>query len=351
MKPLVQLRGRGAASNPPNRFERLAYVAEADGPDLGSAPRTHFLRDSTRSLIVRNTSPDVAFDFGINVYRGCENGCSYCFARPTHEFLGFSAGLDFETRILVKEDAPELLRDELSARSWQPAVLGMSGVTDPYQPIERELRITRRCLEVLAECRNPVAVITKRHLVTRDADLLGELARHGAASVSLSITTLDPELQRRMEPRASTPARRLEAISVLAEAGVPVGVLVAPVIPGLTDHEIPRILEAASAAGASFASHVMLRLPHGVKELFAEWLEGHFPERKEKVLGRVRGMRGGALYDPRFHLRGRGEGAYADQISTLFSVTARRLGLDTRYPALSTASFRRPSGAQLQLAL
>ena len=352
MAELVQIRGRGAAANPSSRFERLSHIPDAGPPDPeDGVPQTRFYRDHARTLIVRNDSPDVGFDYGINVYRGCENGCSYCFARPTHEYLGFSAGLDFETRILVKEDAPALLRRELSARGWRGAPLGMSGVTDPYQPVERRLELTRRCLEVMVEARNPVAVITKRHLVTRDADLLGELARHGAAAVSLSITTLDAELQRRMEPRASTPARRLDAISRLADAGVPVGVMVGPVIPGLTDHEIPRILEAAAAAGAGFASHVMLRLPHGLKDLFSDWLEGHFPDRRDKVLGRVREMRGGDLYDSRFHVRGRGEGAYAGQVGALFQVTCRRLSLATSYPELSSAAFRRPAGSQLQLAL
>ncbi|MBA2243585.1 MAG: PA0069 family radical SAM protein [Gemmatimonadetes bacterium] len=340
---LYKIQGRGVAENPPNRFETLEFLPddEAREPD-DPGPRTRFFRDTTRTIIARNNSPDVGFDVSINPYRGCEHGCVYCYARPTHEWLGFSAGLDFETKILVKEDAPELLRRELSSPRWKPTTLALSGVTDPYQPAERRLRLTRRCLEVLAEFRNPVAIITKNHLVTRDLDLLGELARHRAAMVNLSITSLDAELQRVMEPRTSTPARRLDAIRQLAEAGIPVGVMVAPVIPGLTDHELPAILQAAADAGACTAGFVPLRLPLGVKDLFEHWLETHFPERKEKVLGRVRGMRGGKLNDPNFRSRMRGEGAYAEQIRALFHVARRRAGLSQDWPGLSTDSFRQP---------
>jgi DNA repair photolyase len=268
-----------------------------------------------------------------------------CFARPTHEYLGFSAGLDFETRILVKEDAPELLRRALAARSWKPQVVALSGVTDPYQPIERRLRITRRCLEVLRDFRNPVAIVTKSRLVARDADLLGELARLRAAAVSISITTLDPELQRRMEPRAPRPALRLAAIEALARAGVPVGVLVAPVVPGLTEHELPSILRAAGEAGARHAGYVVLRLPHAVKELVDEWLARHYPERRDKVMNRVRELRGGGLYDSRWRIRQRGEGTFADQIAQLFEMGRRRAGIPDEHPPLSTAHFRRPPDA------
>jgi DNA repair photolyase len=272
-----------------------------------------------------------------------------CYARPYHEYLGFSAGLDFETRILVKERAPELLRRTLVAPGFQPQVIALSGATDPYQPIERRLGIARRCLEVLAEFRNPVGVVTKNRLVTRDADLLAELARFGAASVTLSITSLDPELQRRLEPRASSPRLRLEAISDLARAGVPVGVNVAPVIPGLTDHEIPAILRAAAEAGAGFAAWLMLRLPHAVAPLFSEWLARHRPERREKVLARIRAVRGGRLNDPRFRSRMRGEGFFAEQVREIFELSRRRAGLARRGPELSTAAFRRPGGEQLAL--
>jgi DNA repair photolyase len=273
-----------------------------------------------------------------------------CFARPTHEWLGLSAGLDFETKIFVKEDAPELLREAIASKRWNGEPIALSGVTDPYQPIERKLRITRGCLEVLAEARNPVAMITKNHLITRDTDLLAELASIGGAMVNLSITTLDHELQRVMEPRASTPARRLDAVRELTAAGIPVGVLVAPVIPGLTDHELPAILQAAADAGARSAGFVPLRLPYGLSDLFEQWLETHFPTRKEKVLHRIREIRGGKLNDPNFGSRMRGEGEYADQIRALFHVAARKAGLNQERAQLSSAHFRRPSkGGQLGL--
>ena len=344
-------RGRGSAENPPNRFERLHY---ADDPELDREPdptrvRTEVFRDPSRSILAFNESPDLGFAASLNPYRGCEHGCAYCYARPYHEYLGFSAGLDFETRILAKESAPELLRAALLSRRWQPQVIALSGATDPYQPVEARLRITRRCLEVLAEFRNPVGVITKNRMVTRDADLLAELARHGAASVTVSITTLDPELQRRMEPRTSSPRLRLEAVERLARAGIPVNVNVAPVIPGLTDHEIPRILAAAAEAGASSAAWLLLRLPHGVAPLFSDWLERHYPERREKVLGRIRSVRGGQLNDPRFRSRMRGEGFFAEQVAGLFDLARRRAGLARRGPELRTDAFRRPGGEQMGL--
>ena len=300
---LPVIRGRGSSRNPRNRFE--AVHTELEAGSLEEAPPTVLLKDASRSILSRNDAPDVGFDVGINPYRGCSHGCSYCYARPTHEYLGFSAGLDFETRILVKERAPELLERALRSRSWKPQVIALSGNTDAYQPAERALGITRRCLEVLRDFRNPVQIVTKSHLVVRDIDLLGELAEHRAAAVLVSVTTLRNEVQRRMEPRAATPARRLDAIRELAAGGVPVGVMVAPVVPGLTDEELPQILDAAASAGASFASYVLLRLPHGVKELFTEWLGQHFPERRDKVLNRIREMRGGALYDARYSVRGK----------------------------------------------
>ncbi|MCI0456367.1 MAG: PA0069 family radical SAM protein [Gemmataceae bacterium] len=345
----LPLHGRGTADNPPNRFERLHYEPDPDATEDNPAPATQFYRDSSRSLITTNDSPDVGFDASINPYRGCENGCVWCYARPTHEYLGLSAGLDFETKIFVKEDAPALLRRELNAKGWQPKPLGLCGVTDAYQPIERRLKLTRRCLEVLAEFRNPVTVVTKSHLVTRDADLLAELARYHAAKVYLSITTLDGGLTRVMEPRATQPSGRLEAVRELASAGVPVGVLVAPVIPGLNDHEIPAILQAASEAGARHAGYTILRLPHAVAGLFEGWLEQHFPERKDKVLGRIREMRGGQLNDPHFGTRMRGEGVLADAIRDLFRLARRRAGMANRSPELSTAAFRRPGETPLPL--
>jgi DNA repair photolyase len=337
------VKGRGASWNPQNRFEKLEYVRDEDAPleDEESSPGTVYLRDPTRTLIATNDSPDVGFEASINPYRGCEHGCIYCFARPTHEYLGFSAGLDFETKILVKEDAPSLLWDELNSKKWEPKTLAISGVTDPYQPIERKLRITRGCLEVLAEFRNPVGIITKNHLVTRDADVLAELASFNAARVFVSITTLDSDLARIMEPRTSIPALRLEAVSTLAQAGVPVGVMVAPTIPGITDHEMPKILAAAKEAGAQWAGFVVLRLPWAVAPLFERWLEEHFPDRKEKVLNRMRELRGGKLYDAQWGVRGRGTGIFADQIDALFDVTCRKVGLNEKREELSTEHFRR----------
>ena len=342
--------GRGAPANPPNRFEPLRYERDPEWTDSEDPSlQTEFFKDTSRSIITYNDSPDVGFDASINPYRGCEHGCVYCYARPTHEFLGFSAGLDFESRILVKEEAPELLRRELSSPRWKPQVLAISGVTDAYQPLERRLELTRRCLQVLAEFRNPVVIITKNHLVTRDVDLLGELVQHQAARVFLSITSLDGSLSRVMEPRASHPTRRLAAIEALSQAGVPTGVLVAPVIPGLTDHELPSIIAAAVQAGAQSAGYVTVRLPHGVGPLFEQWLSQHFPDRKDKVLHRIRAIRGGNLNDPRFASRMRGEGIFAEQIEALFALACRRAGLDGRGPALSTAAFRVPSEAQLLL--
>jgi DNA repair photolyase len=318
---------RGAAENPKSRFERIEVEPEPEEAAALAAGVGH----------------------SINPYRGCEHACTYCYARPTHEYLGFSAGLDFETRILVKRQAPALLRKALASPRWPPQVIAISGVTDAYQPAERRLEITRGCLQVLAEFRNPVAIVTKSRLVTRDVDLLGELAAVQAAAVNLSITSLDPQLQQRMEPRASAPQQRLAAIEELARAGVPVGVMIAPIIPGLNDHEVPRILQAAADAGAGSAAHIVLRLPHGLKDLFAAWLLRHYPERRDKVLNRVREVRGGRLNDARFGSRMRGQGLYAEQVRALFHTAARRAGLDRPPRPLSTAAFRRPGGEQLGL--
>lgn len=335
------LPGRGTGLNPGSRFDALEVDREP-WVQLGDpAPRTRFYRDRSRTLLVTNRSPDVGLDVGMNPYRGCEHGCVYCFARPNHEYLGFSAGLDFESRILVKEDAPRLLREALRRTSWRPRPIMLSGVTDPYQPAERRLRITRGCLEVLAEARNPVGLITKNHGVTRDLDLLRELARHGAVGVTLSVTTLRRDLQKIMEPRTSTPLRRLHAIRVLADAGIPVGVNLAPVIPGLTDEEIPAILEAAREAGARWAGYILLRLPHGVKEIFDDWLATHFPDRRERVLNRLREAYGGRLYDSSFGVRGKGRGPYADQLRALFRSVSTKLGFADP-PELNADAFRAP---------
>jgi DNA repair photolyase len=339
------VRGRGAADNPANRFEPIHVERDSDGdPAEEVAPATRFFKDATQSILSYNDSPDLGFSVSVNPYRGCEHGCIYCYARPTHEYLGFSAGLDFETKIMVKERAPELLRQALSAPKWNPQVIAFSGVTDCYQPVERKLKLTRGCLEVAAEFRNPVGVLTKNHLVTRDFDLLGNLARSKAASLHISVTTLNPELAARMEPRTSLPAHRLAVIESAARAGIPTGVLVAPVIPGLNDHEIPALLSAAARAGAQFAGFVVLRLPHGVGPLFESWLARHFPERKDKVLHRLRSLRGGKLNDSHFGSRMRGEGVWAEQIASLFSVSRRKAGLAGTGPSLSSAAFRRPPG-------
>jgi DNA repair photolyase len=341
----MPIHGRGASNNPANRFEALHLEPdpEDENDPERSTRRTIYYRDFTRTIIAHNDSPDVGFEASINPYRGCEHGCIYCYARPTHEFLGFSAGLDFESRIMVKENAPELLAAEWAKPGWKPQTLVMSGVTDPYQPVERRLQITRRCLKVLARFRNPVGIITKNQLVTRDLDLLGELAAHRAAAVNISITSLDPKLQRVLEPRTSTPRARLEAIRQLRAAAIPVGVMTAPIIPGLNDHEVPAILAAAAEAGAQFAGYTVVRLPYAVAPLFERWLEEHFPDRKEKVLGRIRHLRGGErLNDPRFKTRMRGEGIFAEQIRDLFTLGCRRAGIGER-PKLSTAGFRRPN--------
>ena len=341
-------RGRGAAHNPPIRFEALSRESEPGEPEAPS-PATRLLKDASKSALTSNDSPDIGFEASLNPYRGCEHGCAYCYARPTHEYLGLSAGLDFETRILVKERAPELLRAELLSRSWTPKTVALSGVTDAYQPAERGLGLTRRCLEVLAEFGNPVLVVTKNRLVTRDIDLLSALAARGAAAVVLSITTLDRDLARRLEPRTSEPLSRLEAVRALAAAGIPTGVNVAPVLPGLTDHELPGIVRAAAEAGASFAGYGLLRLPHGVAALFEDWLDRNAPERKAKVLNSVRSARGGRLNDPRFGSRFSGTGVLAKEIADLHRLACRRAGLEPRWPELSTASFRRPPGPQMEL--
>jgi DNA repair photolyase len=345
----MELPKRGATFNPSNRFERMEVSIDEEFEEDARNLDTLYLRDGTQTVISYTDSPDIAFGASINPYRGCEHGCAYCYARPYHEYLGFSAGVDFETRIMVKVSAPELLRSELGSPKWRPQPLAMSGVTDCYQPVERKLRITRRCLEVLAEFRNPVTIVTKNHLVTRDQDILRELAAVEAARVNLSITTLDAGLARRLEPRASLPRHRIEAIERLSSQGIPVGVLIAPVVPGLNEHEIPAILRAARQAGARSAGYTLLRLPYGVKEIFSEWLTVHLPEARERILGRIRDVRGGSLNDSRFGTRMRGEGAQAESIRRLFEVSAAREGFNKISVRLSTAAFRNPAGQQLEL--
>ncbi len=350
--------GRGTPGNPANRFERLRVEIDGDAIDdlLSSAdhgapdrPVTQYFRDFSKTIISRNESPDIRFNASLNPYRGCEHGCAYCYARPYHEYLGFSAGLDFETRIMVKEEAASLLRRELSAPSWIPQPLACSGVTDCYQPVEKRLGITRACLEVLLDFRNPVTIITKNHLVTRDIDLLSGLARFDAAAVFLSVTSLESSLARRLEPRASSPSFRLRAIRELADAGVPVGVSVAPVIPGLNDYEIPRILQAARDHGASFAAFSLVRLPHGVASLFLDWVGTHYPGRRQMVEHRIREMRDGELNQSHFGQRMRGTGTEAQLLTSLFATSCRRAGLAPRTPELSVASFRKATDKQLWL--
>jgi DNA repair photolyase len=340
--------GRGTDRNPPNRYDELHV--ELDDEARAEAGPTRYFRDASKSVLAENDSPDVGFRYSVNPYRGCEHGCVYCYARPSHQYLGFSAGLDFERRIMVKDDAPALLRQAFQRSHWQGEVVAFSGNTDCYQPVERHLHLTRQCLEVCAEFGNPVGVITKSALVARDVDVLARLAGHQAAQVFVSLTTLDDDLAARMEPRAARPARRLDALRALAAGGVPVGVLLGPVVPGLTDREIPRLLETAAAAGARTAGWTLLRLPPPVDALVQSWLEAHYPERAQHVLGRIRDTRGGALTDARFGRRHRGEGAYAEQIAQLFAVSARKCELDRPLPELSSAAFRRPDPAgQLRL--
>jgi DNA repair photolyase len=341
---------RGATSNPKNRFSHLEYLPDPEDPtEERPLLRTQFLQDDTQSILSRNDSPDVPFTYSVNPYRGCEHGCAYCFARPTHEYLGFSAGLDFETKIVVKVRAPDLLRKELSSPKWKPETLALSGVTDCYQPIERKLELTRRCVAVLAEFRNPLSVITKNHLVTRDIDLYRELASHQAVRINISITTLNATLAKKLEPRASPPLRRLKAIEQLSEAGIPVCVLMAPCIPGLNDHEMLNIFTAAANAGARDASFTPLRLPGAVAGIFSQWLDTHYPDKKEKILNRVREMRGGKLNDPHFGARMRGAGFYAEQMAAMYKVAWKAAGFATQPPIeLSAAAFL-PPREQLQL--
>ncbi|MBI4880061.1 MAG: PA0069 family radical SAM protein [Planctomycetes bacterium] len=342
------IHGRGTGENPKCRFDEIEFVPDQDVLDEEAPlPRTRFFRDASRSILSWNDSPDLPYTVSVNPYRGCEHGCIYCYARPYHEYLGFSAGLDFESKIMVKEDAPELLRRELMKESWRPEPVNLSGVTDCYQPIERTLGLTRRCLEVLAEFRNPVEVCTKGAVVTRDLDLLAGLAAIGAARVALSITTLDAALAGILEPRAARPEKRIEAIAALAGAGVPVSVMAAPVIPGLNDHELPDLLAAARKAGARSAGYQVVRLPFGVADLFERWLEEHLPERRTKVLHRIRDMRGGRLTDARFGHRMRGEGVFANEIESLFLLARHKAGFrEDGGIELSSAHFRRPGPAQ-----
>lgn len=354
-----RIKGRGAVSNASGRYERYAREHFEDdwgdgwNEEEGDAPRppTRVLPDRSRSVIARNQSPDVPFDRSINPYRGCEHGCVYCFARPTHAYLGHSPGLDFETQLYAKHDAAGLLRQELAKPKYRVAPIALGANTDPYQPLERKLRITREVIEVLAEAKHPLTIVTKSALVLRDLDLLAPMAEQKLVRVCLSVTTLDKGLARVMEPRAATPARRLQAIEGLSAAGVPVTLLAAPIIPALNDQELEAILEAGAAAGAGHAGYVLLRLPLELKELFEEWLETHYPDRKERVLSRLRAMRGGALYDSRFGKRQTGEGEEARLLAQRLQASCKRLGLQPNRQAwaLTSELFRPPAADGRQL--
>jgi DNA repair photolyase len=336
--------GRGAGVRPANRFDPVRRVVPLEllEEDERRNPATAFLADRSRSVISENDSPDVGFRYSLNPYRGCEHGCAYCYARPTHEYLGLDAGLGFETRIMVKHDAPKLFRAFLARANWEPEPVVLSGVTDPYQPCEREFRITRRCLEVAAAANQPVSIVTKSSLVLRDLDLLAPMAAAGLVHANVSVTTLDPAVARAMEPRAAAPAARLRAIRGLAAAGVPVRALVAPVVPGLTDAEVPAILAAVKEAGATAAGYILLRLPGAVRPVFLDWLARAYPDREGKVLGGIRAVRGGRLSDPRFGRRMTGTGTAAEQVAALFRVFARRHGLNGDLPPYDRTRFRPP---------
>ena len=350
-------KGRGAAINPDVRFAAWAREAADDGwervdEDESTQVKTQLILDTTKSIIARNDSPDVGFSQSINPYRGCEHGCIYCFARPTHAYLGYSPGLDFETKILYKPDAPALLRAELAKPGYVCATIALGINTDAYQPIERKLGLTRAILEVLAETRHPVSIVTKSALILRDLDILAEMARCHLFSAAVSITTLNRDLARRLEPRAAAPQRRIEVVRALSDAGVPVTVLMAPVIPALTDHEVEPVLEAAANAGARSAGYVLLRLPHEVNPLFQNWLSHHEPGRAAHVMSLVRQQRGGKDYDSEFGTRMRGVGPLADLLEQRFALARKRFGLDReRMAPLDCSQFSPPRKATPQLDL
>lgn len=338
---------RGSPLNLPGRFERLTTETCDDGwavedPSSDPNPHTMVSMESVRSLIATNDSPDIPLKHSINPYRGCEHGCSYCFARPSHSYWGLSPGLDFETKIIAKPNAAEILRRELNRKSYSPQTIALGANTDPYQPIERRLRITRSILEVLHEYRHPVSIVTKSALVLRDRDLLGEMAHQNLVHVYLSITTLDGDLARRMEPRAAAPHVRLDTLKQLSEAGIPTGVLVSPIIPALNDHDLEHILEAAAARGVQSAGYILIRLPHELKELFEAWLNEHYPERTRRVLNLIQAFHNGRLYDGRFGHRMRGEGPYADLLEQRFAKAVARFGLNRQRHVVALDRFRVP---------
>jgi DNA repair photolyase len=352
-----KIKGRGAQSNPGNRFENFHIEPfkddeignDSDPGEIKYRIPTQYFKDDSRTVISVNNSEDIGFDYSFNPYRGCEHGCVYCYARPSHEFLGFSAGLDFETKIMIKEDAHKILEKEFKKKSYKPDLIVFSGNTDCYQPVEQKLKLTRKALEVCLNYRNPVTIITKNSLVQRDIDILKELNEFNLVSVTLSITSLDKSLTVKMEPKSSIPLKRLETIEKLAENKIPVGVNIAPVIPGLNDEEIPAILKAASERGAQYAGFVLLRLPYSVKDLFVKWLNEEFPDRAGKIINRIKDMRGGKLNESEFFKRFTGEGEFAETIKNLFTLSCRKYGLNKRYYNLSVSSFRRSVDAQLEM--
>jgi DNA repair photolyase len=347
-------RGRGARSNTTGRFQTATEEAFDDGwESLGDleAFKTEVTEEVAKSIIARNDSPDISFDGSINPYRGCEHGCIYCYARPSHCYFGHSAGLDFETKLYAKTNAASVLEREFKKPGYKPDTIALGGNTDPYQPIERDRRITRSILEVMARANHPVGIITKSALVARDIDILGPMAEKNLAKVAVSITTLDRHVARVMEPRAATPARRLETVRRLSDAGIPVTVMTAPIIPGLTDHEIEPLLEAARDAGARDAGYVMLRLPLEIKDLFREWLAEEFPNHASKVISLLRSMHGGRDYTPEFGVRQRGQGPYAMQVAARFRLAKKRLGLGKHRVALRTDLFQAPGNGGQQLSL
>ncbi len=355
-RPLEAFPGRGAVSNPAGRFESSHALAADDGWGSLDEPlpplETIVLPEPARSVISRNDSPDVPFDQSINPYRGCEHGCVYCFARPAHAFVNLSPGLDFETRLFFKQDAAARLREEISRPGYRCSPIALGTNTDPYQPIERRFNVTRSILELLLECAHPVSIVTKSTLVLRDLDLLTELAQRNLTRVYLSVTTLDDDLKRRMEPRTASPRARLATVRALSRAGIPVGVMYAPVIPAINDHELERIVEASAAAGASSVDYLLLRLPREVRDLFYQWLEVHFPERATKVRTRIHELRNGRDNDPRFGARMRGSGPWADLLRARFEAARRRFGLDGADSGpLDRSAFRRPAGDSAQLCL
>jgi DNA repair photolyase len=348
----IRVRGRASSFNPPNRFEALhlePFPGEWDENDAPQKVPTSYYKDTSRSILAKNDSPDLPFTYSINPYRGCEHGCIYCYARPSHEYLGFSAGLDFETKIMVKTDAPELLARALGKKSWQPQMVAFSGNTDCYQPVERQLGITRKCLEVFFAYRNPISLVTKNALVLRDVDILRDMAALNLVHVMVSITSLDPDLIRSMEPRSSSPSRRLETIETLAASGIPVGVNAAPIIPGMTDEELPAILKAASEHGATSASYILVKLPGSVEPLFLEWLERVVPARAGKIINRIRDTRQGKLHDSRFGTRMTGEGEIARTIANLFEIATRKYNLSQEWSDVSITHFRRRTPDQLEI--